>query len=1680
MMKHLLIIALALVAFTNGWAQTATAPAVGDGSESSPYEIATFENLYWLTTNDGEWNNHYIQTADINASESFTMSKGLNTIGDDGDDFMGSYDGQGYTIDSVYISRYSGTDKAYQYIALFGRTNGATFANINLTNCDITGYKYVAGLVGYDYVGSTITNCSVSNATIEAINNGTSQDYVGGLAGYAKESAISNCYTSNATVIGDDYIGGFLGYSYKSAISDCYALGTDVTGADDYIGGLVGYIKYSAGTIDNSYSTGSVTGNASVGGLVGYDNNCGGISNSYSSASVYGDGDASEGSIGGLIGQSKGTITNCYSVGKVSTIGTDVGPFIGYNNGATVTSCYYNSESASISDNATGTAKTTAELKLQATFTDWDFTSIWEISEAVTYAGFQNLTDPIIMAGADDVIMKIGETHTYTFELISQDKNESTITYELVQKPEGMLLADKTVTWTPTKSGAYPVEFMASYSNGMSSSVSYLVLVLSLNGDGSESSPYEISSLEQLRDLSEIDLLWTSNFIQTANIDASASATWNEGAGFSPIGSENSAFTGNYDGQGFTIDSIYINRAETDYVGIFGYGMFDTIQNLAVTNAYVTGGTYTGALIGRMHGAVAKSCYTSGSVIGTSNVGGLTGRNWDGLIRNCYSTASVEGNDIVGGLVGEYKGTITNCYATGLVKGVSQIGGLIGNEATADSYIVSGSYFISEINGATIDSVLGMGKPLAEMMMDTSYATWNLADTFEITNGVTLPRIKVLANGPVILQTALEVCKAGVEHKDTLTVIAMDNETLTIELVKFPEGMIITNNVITWTPSTTAYDTIVVKASDGAGVATYYSYNLTTTNLDGSGTADMPFEIATAADLVELMNTSLFWSSYFVQTADIDLSSVADYSPIGSSSIPFEGSYSGKGFTLSGLSINSDLSTITSSDKFFNIGLFGKIEGATIDSVRLVNSFIAGMESVGALVGYSTSSTISNCYSNATVSGTFNTGGLVGYAKASTISKCYNDGNVNGRVYFDMDYGISITPNWTGGLVANLRDASVIEYSYSTAKVDGEFETGTYIGGLVGYLKSASVFNSYATGAVFGKKYVGGFVGGADRGDDAPVIENCYSIGFVSTSSTSNVGGFDGYFTYTAQAVNCYFNSETSGQDASSDGIPKTTAEMLDQATYTDWNFDNIWTVTENTYPTLDTLSNNAPFAFADTIEVAGNSSVLVNDYDYETGQTALVTKLISEPEYGYFADNYYRFNYGSAVGSRDTLIYRVGEVTAMGDTLWGNNAVATFVKIVNNAPVITAVVNKTTNEDVPVAITMDDITASDFDGDKLFVVITTGTNFTTVSPTVIVPDAGFYGDLTVGIAVNDGNMNSDTLSMTITVVAIPDVTTITWATPDTVTYGSAIGDAVLNAETTSVGTMSYSFVADSVFDVGANELVATFTPTEANDYTAATDTVIYVVEQAMLTVTANDHTILLDAAIPELTLTYTGFANNDTESVLDVAPTASTLATSTSPVGDYAITVSGGSDNNYAFTYVEGMLTISSFTVSVSELQIEAKDNLTATFDITSGIAWSVASSESWLTANTTTGNSDATVTLTAEENTGDVRTATITVSAEGAVDQMITVTQLSGLGVNNENISDISVYPNPASSVVNVTNVANTTVDIFDITGQLVYTKNVVSEIEQINVSDFNAGIYIINITNDMTTVSKRLIIE
>ncbi|MFH0736659.1 MAG: choice-of-anchor Q domain-containing protein [bacterium] len=256
-----------------------------------------------------------------------------------------------------------------------------------------------------------------------------------------------------------------------------------------------------------------------------------------------------------------------------------------------------------------------------------------------------------------------------------------------------------------TDAGAPTTDQRGFYRNGTTDIGAFEYDGIPFTGAGTEGSPYEISNLDELTVLSQNSSYWAAGFyfIQTANINALPTSGWDGGAGWSPIGNTTTYFSGSYDGQGHTIDGLFINRSGEDYQGLFGAITTVTakIKNLGVTNVNITGYDKVGGLVGyNYNSSEISNCYATGSVSGNNIVSGLVGYNYNAAVGKCYSNCSVNGNNQVGGLVG-YNRTlsISNCYSTGSVSGVSVVGGLVGlNRSGA---VVSNSYSIGLVTGTS-------------------------------------------------------------------------------------------------------------------------------------------------------------------------------------------------------------------------------------------------------------------------------------------------------------------------------------------------------------------------------------------------------------------------------------------------------------------------------------------------------------------------------------------------------------------------------------------------------------------------------------------------------------------------------------------------------------------------------------------------------------------------------------------------------------------------------------------------------------------------------------------------------------------------------------------------------------------------------------------------------------------
>ncbi len=167
--------------------------------------------------------------------------------------------------------------------------------------------------------------------------------------------------------------------------------------------------------------------------------------------------------------------------------------------------------------------------------------------------------------------------------------------------------------------------------------------------------------------------------------------------------------------------------------------------------------------------------------------------------------------------------------------------------------------------------------------------------------------------------------------------------------------------------------------------------------------------------------------------------------------------------------------------------------------------------------------------------------------------------------------------------------------------------------------------------------------------------------------------------------------------------------------------------------------------------------------------------------------------------------------------------------------------------------------------------------------------------------------------------------------------------------------------------------------------------------------------------------------------------------------------------------------------TVSTNTLSIAATANSTKTFDITSNIAWTAASNQSWLTLNNASGSGNATITLTATKNpTVAARAATVTVSGTSVTDQTITVTQdANTTGINEISKNPVSMFPNPVANELTINEISiNATILIFDLNGKLLINRIAKSTSEKIDLSSFARGVYLIEVADKKEIKTSKLI--
>jgi len=339
----------------------------GNGTEEDPYIITDIFELQ-AVGNDLDACYEFGNNIDASITETWNGGQGFNPIGNNDNPFTGSLNGNGFTIEGLYVNR--PTSNLVGLFSCIGDWNSqsstAVVENLKLSNIKITGWMDVGGLAGMTAPNSYIHLCWSSG-------NVTGDSAVGGLIG----SSYSNLMVdigSSCTVIGKymahplyvphggEWVGGLIG-RFSNTYPDeqprlfgGYATG-DVIAGSWFAGGLVGGCT---GNVINSYATGDVSGETYVGGLAGAFG---------SEALEWGE-------------RLPALMANCYASGNVNSGGGLVGGHSSIGNRSAIFNCFYNTDSSGVNTGDTEIGKTTDEMKTKSTFTDadWDFEDVWDIN----------------------------------------------------------------------------------------------------------------------------------------------------------------------------------------------------------------------------------------------------------------------------------------------------------------------------------------------------------------------------------------------------------------------------------------------------------------------------------------------------------------------------------------------------------------------------------------------------------------------------------------------------------------------------------------------------------------------------------------------------------------------------------------------------------------------------------------------------------------------------------------------------------------------------------------------------------------------------------------------------------------------------------------------------------------------------------------------------------------------------------------------------------------------------------------------------------------------------------------------------------------------------------------------------------------------------------------------------
>ncbi len=570
-------------------------------------------------------------TANIDLAGSDTNQ--WDRIGSESQRYAGIFDGAGFKVSSIYINN---SKSNYQGFFGFVQGNEACIKNLTLSG-EITGNSYSGGIVGC--IGDTKNGGSILNCVNEC--NISGEFAVGGIAGdvSSKKVTIQDC-TNFGKISGSMHsIGGIVGGT-NGYMSRCVNRG-EVSGNLTEVGGIAGYL-YTTGSISDCLNHGNVIGAGATGGICGY---------SYPNNSII----------------------NCFSDAKsiTATQGKDgntfparAGAIVGANNGGTITNCHYSI--ATVVKEGVATADLAVVRTVGVRYKGVDYAAEDDNRLTTDEAGVTMGHDATTLATGKVARLLNGGNTTEAADgtwgqTLPTDLTPAFMLEDKSNRVYGWVIKDNNTT------------IWAKYNNSATAPDIEKTLV---DGYFTIKDADEMHLFRDIVNSGKADL----NGVLTANIDLAGSDTnqWTPIGFFSPT--DQNRYAGIFDGAGFKVSGIYINKPESDNQGFFG--LADAcIKNLTLSGE-ITGRYSVGGIVGLIGVTVSNilNCVNECNISGMGNVGGIAGcSDYSSNISQCVNHGKITGTIAsIGGIVGNNAKSITDCLNHGDVIGAGPTGGICG------------------------------------------------------------------------------------------------------------------------------------------------------------------------------------------------------------------------------------------------------------------------------------------------------------------------------------------------------------------------------------------------------------------------------------------------------------------------------------------------------------------------------------------------------------------------------------------------------------------------------------------------------------------------------------------------------------------------------------------------------------------------------------------------------------------------------------------------------------------------------------------------------------------------------------------------------------------------------------------------------------------------------------------